>query len=742
MSNPRAANKFASFATALVCGALVLPVGMVDHGHASPKTGSTSAPAQGKTRKTKAYSATVTTRELNLPAEEFDKAKWKFRGAERHAQGKTIEVTEKNGTIVRRTEVDGPIKAGEFTRTITTLKVKPAKPSKAKGRAAPTKVADPYQRPWTKRQAKYLVSDQALGANLDFDAGATTVKLWWPDADRVELHLIDSGKKLRMMPARDGVWSVAAGAPAELAGQAYEFILDGKTRIADPYGRAQTGDAGPSRFVDLRYRWRDQGFLPPKAPSDWVIAELHVGDETNHGSAPVPPALRGTFKGMAHPAVVKYYKDLGINAIQLLPIMQSVEGKHWGYMTSGYFAATERYGTPQDFQALVDAYHQAGIAVMMDVVYNHTATNAPQFGMFEGNYHYRRTPDGHYYNGAGVGNETASENPMVRKLILDSKRYWREQFHVDGFRDDLAAMIDRGTIRKASRLYVRSDASLSGKGKRKAPARRPGSRDALATGEPWSADGRTQWQAGDGLPISSWDDKYREAAREFVLGHGNLDLIRTMVSGNVKPFGSGATPAATMKYIESHDEETVADLVGPGGASRARLALGLLAITQGPVMIGQAQELMRSKDGPPNLYDNPIRGQKKWDTAAAQATEFSFAAGMLKFRTSTPYFRYNRALTARDITWMTPTQGPRKNWFGFEIKAPADAAPPAGGGAWPNVIVLANSEDTDWAHFQLPAGEWTVVTDGVRVNATAGVAPAAAGDYRVPPKSFVMLMQR
>ncbi|MBK9071261.1 MAG: hypothetical protein IPL79_09710 [Myxococcales bacterium] len=729
-------------ATAVVCAALVMPVVAVDLGHASPKAKPTSTRGQPQTRKTKTYSASVEKRELVLPAEAFDAAKSKFRGAERHAQGKTIEVTETNGSVVRRTEVDSPIKDATFTRTITTLKLEPTGHGKGSKRTEPAKAADPYKRPWTKRQAKFLVSDQVLGPTLDFDAGTAEVKLWWPDAEQVELHLIDSGKKLRMIPGRDGVWSVAAGAPAQLTGQRYEFILDGSRPIADPYGHAQTGDAGPSRFVDLRYRWNDQGFLPPKAPSDWVIAELHVGDETNHGSAPVPAALRGTFKGMAHPAVVKYYKDLGVNAIQLLPIMQSVEGKHWGYMTSGYFAAAERYGTPADFQHLVDEYHKAGIAVMMDVVYNHTATQAPQFGMFDGNYHYRRTADGQYANGAGVGNETATENPMVRKLILDSKRYWREHFHVDGFRDDLAAMIDRGTIRRASRLYVRSDDSLSGTPGRKAPARRPGSRKALATGEPWSADGRTQWQAGDGLPISSWDDSFREAARAFVLGHGNLDQIRTVVAGNVRPFGIGATPAATMKYIESHDEETVGDLVGPGGAARARLALGLLAITQGPVMIGQAQEIMRSKDGPPNLYDNPIRGQKKWAAIKTQATEFSFTAGMLKFRATTPYFRYNQPLTSRDVTWLTPKQGTRNTWFGFEIKAPADAVPPTGGGAWPNVIVLANSEETEWAHFDLPAGEWKVVTDGVRVDAIAGVAPAAAGDYRVPPKSLVMLMQR
>jgi len=662
-------------------------------------------------------------RRYSLPEEQWRSDKHGFRGADRHALGKIIKIEERGNKLIRREETDGPVINGRFERIVHTT-------IGSKGPIA--KTTGPR---WSAQDARFLFSKKKLGPMMDHKKGTVTMNLWWPEAQKVELHLIDDNKILPMHAELDGVWTIEAGkTPAQLNGKRYQFLVDGKA-IPDPYGRSQVGDKGPSRFVDTRFKWTDRKFVPPKRTADWVIEEVHIGDETNAADSPVPAALRGTYAGMAHPSVVQYYKDLGVNAIEVMPVMQSVEGKHWGYMTSGFFAAADRFASrPEnalsELQNMVNEYHKAGIAVVMDVVYNHTANGAPQFQMFNDTYFHRTKPDGSKYDAGGVGNEMASENPMARKLILESKRFWQEEVHIDGFRDDLGGIIDRATMRKSVRLKLNRDMQT----KRR-----------FATSEPWAWDkSRELWHAGDfdgtsARPISAWDSNYREASKAFMLGHGNVAQMKTMVAGNVRPYGPGATPESTTKYNGSHDEKTPADLAGWKGEARARLALGILAVSQGPLMLDHAQEIMRSKGGRSNLYDDPVNGRKPWSQVKSSADVLSFTRGMIKFRNTTPYFRYGRALTANDISWMQPRDGYKDTAFGFVLKAPADAKPPQGGGKWPEVIVLTNSEESTWTKFDLPPGNWKVITDGVKVDANQGVSAPAVGDYGVPPKSMVML---
>lgn len=688
---------------------------------------------------------------LRLPAERWDQATHRFRGAVRHPLGTRISFRRRGKTLIKRTEADGPVVDGQFERTVTETRIPAPTPAAAAAAGREATAATPPP-PWSKDEARFLFTTKKLGAAVN-PRGEMELTLWWPEADKVELRLLDSDQALTMVPEEDGVWRVAVpGKASALYGKRYEFVVDGAKRMADPYGRSQDGDLGPSRFVDEAFAWGDQAFVPPTRTTDWIVAEVHVGDETSHASSPVPAPLRGTYLGMAHPSVIAHYKELGVNAIELMPVMESRQGAHWGYMTSAFFAPSDRFATApgratQELKTLVDAYHKAGIAVVMDVVYNHTANGLPHFDLFGGNYFYRNDAAGRRHNAAGVGNEFATENPMAQKLVLDSKRYWMEEFHIDGTRDDLANVVDRDTTRKATRLKI--DGQPTSPAGAKHPQKQT-RKFRFLTGEPWAWDkSREQWQAGDfdgttPRVISSWDARFRETAREFLQGKAQADALKTVIAGNVRPFGPGQTPASMTKYIESHDESTVGDIVGPSGVARANLAMGLLAVAQGPIMLGHAQEWMRSKNGPPNLYDDPIRGQKRWATTPAQAQAFAFAKAILAYRKGNPHFHYQRALTSDDIRWLSPTSGDGEGsgaFVGFAIKAPADAPPPKGRAAWGEIIVLMNAHATATASYDLPAGQWKVVTDGTRFDAQRGIYAHALGSYRVNPGSIVILEQ-
>jgi pullulanase len=405
-------------------------------------------------------------------------------------------------------------------------------------------------------------------------------------------------------------------------------------------------------------------------------------------------------------------------------------------MPSNYFAPAERLASsgpnaPRELQNLVNEYHKAGIAVIMDVVYNHTANEVPHFAVLGGKYHHRVSSDGQYANAAGCGNEVASEHPMTRKMILDSKRFWMEQYHIDGTRDDLASIVDVETMRKGTRLKLHRGGMQT--------------KHRFFTSEPWAWDkSREKWQAGDldgstHRPISAWDARYREGMKRFVLGQGSLDEVMTLVAGNVRPYGPGLSPEHLTKYLESHDDQNIADLVAHD-SRRARLALGVLAVSQGPIMLGHAQEIMRGKRQT-NCYNDAISGRKVWSKVESTRDVLQFASGLLAFRKNTPYFRYGRPLTESDITWLEPNEGRRDTLLGFKLRAPAEARPPRTGGRWPEVIVLANSDGAEWGNFSLPPGRWKVVTNGERLDAEHGVVAPAVGSYGVPPKAFVILSQ-
>ncbi|MBD7996148.1 glycogen debranching protein GlgX [Arthrobacter sp. Sa2CUA1] len=361
--------------------------------------------------------------------------------------------------------------------------------------------------------------------------------------------------------------------------------------LLDPYGRGiQTvyGDAGQPLYFSVAteqaFDWgRDQH---PHLPwRDTVVYEAHVRGMTMlHPD--VPEELRGTYAGMGHPAVIEYLLDLGITAVELLPVHFHIDEPHlqdlglsnyWGYNTLGFFSPHTGYATagaqaagPQAVQdevkAMVKALHQAGIEVILDVVYNHTAEGAQDEpalcwrGLGDAVY-YRHTADGRYLDTTGCGNTLDFSEPRVIQMALDSLRYWVSEFHVDGFRFDLAPTL----ARDAENRYERRHPLLV------ALAADPLMQGIKLIAEPWDL-GPDGWQTGNFPPgWADWNDHFRDTVRDFWLVDqaalaagepaGSLARLGGALAGSAELFArSDRTPLSSINLVTAHDGFTMADL--------------------------------------------------------------------------------------------------------------------------------------------------------------------------------------
>ncbi|GAL58122.1 glycogen debranching enzyme [Pseudescherichia vulneris NBRC 102420] len=450
-----------------------------------------------------------------------------------------------------------------------------------------------------------------LGAN--YDGEGVNFALFSAHAERVELCLYDpSGKhEIGRMDLPENTHEVWHGYVSGLQpGTLYGFRVHGpfdpenghrfnpNKLVIDPYARELVGDVewNEAHFAydmlhedkDLTFDKRDSAPFMPKCrvvnPNefDWqdnnrpnipwsqaIIYETHVKGFTQLNSA-LPQALRGNFEGMGHKATVDYIKNLGITSVELLPIHWFPDDQHlldrglknfWGYNTLGFFAPASRYFGPkgiQGFRDMVRAFHDAGIEVILDVVYNHTAEGnelGPTLS-FKGidNFSYYRTmPDQHryYINDTGTGNTVNTSHPRVLQMVMDSLRYWAESMHIDGFRFDLGTILGRepeGFDQRGGFFdAITQDPVLS---------------KLKLIGEPWDI-GPGGYQVG-GFPPgwAEWNDKYRDTVREYWKGDNVAQdfASRLLGSGDLYDI-RGRRPWASVNFITAHDGFTLNDLV-------------------------------------------------------------------------------------------------------------------------------------------------------------------------------------
>ncbi|WP_411104179.1 glycogen debranching protein GlgX [Streptomyces sp. cmx-4-9] len=589
-----------------------------------------------------------------------------------------------------------------------------------------------------------------LGATPD--GTGTNFALFSDCAETVELCLIgDDGREQRItLPEVDGgVWHgrVAGIGP----GQRYGYRVHGPWNpdeglrcnpaklLLDPYARAVDGqiDGDPSLsghdpedpdrpdgrdslgHVPLgvvtgdAFDW--EGDRPPgRAFHDSVIYEAHVKGLTRRHPE-VPEHLRGTYAGVAHPAVVRHLQALGVTALELMPVHQFTQdgfltdrglSNYWGYNTIGYFAPHNAYaaggslgGQVTEFKDMVKALHRAGIEVILDVVYNHTAEGNDQgptlsFRGIDNPSYYRLVDDSpaHYYDTTGTGNSLLMRHPAVLQLIMDSLRYWVTEMHVDGFRFDLAATLARQfhDVDKLSAFFdiVHQDPVIS---------------RVKLIAEPWDI-GEGGYQVGNFPALwSEWNGRYRDAVRSFWRGDASsLPEFAARIAGSADLYQPDRRrPRAGINFITAHDGFTLRDLVsynerhneangedgrdgdadnrswncGAEGADagadvlrlRARQQRNLMAtlcLSLGVPMISHGDELGRTQNGNNNVYcqDNEL-AWIDWDLDAADTELLAFTRQALNLRSRQPVLRSRRfpqgaptdaAAPAADIVWLRP----------------------------------------------------------------------------------------
>ncbi len=590
-----------------------------------------------------------------------------------------------------------------------------------------------------------------LGAT--FDGAGTNFALFSEAAERVELCLIDDDGAETRVPVSevDGfVWH--AYLPRVVPGQRYGFRVHGPydpdngnrcnpaKLLLDPYAKAIEGQIdGDESLFSYTFEdpdtFNDQDSLAHTMLSvvinpffDWgndrpprreyhetVIYEAHVkGLSMTHPG--VPDDIRGTYAAIGHPSIIQHLTDLGVTALELMPIHQFVQdttlvdqglANYWGYNTIGFFAPHNAYSSAgqrgqqvQEFKAMVRALHEADIEVILDVVYNHTAEGnhlGPTL-CFRGidNAAYYRLVDedrSHYYDTTGTGNSLLMRHPHVLQLIMDSLRYWVTDMHVDGFRFDLAATLAR-QFHEVDRLsaffdIVQQDPIIS---------------QVKLIAEPWDI-GDGGYQVGNFPPLwTEWNGKYRDTVRDFWRGEpSTLAEFGSRITGSSDLYqGDGRHPIASVNFVTAHDGFTMRDLVSYNGKHneangegnndgeshnrswncgaegetqdpavlelrerQQRNFLATLLLSQGVPMIAHGDELGRSQGGNNNVYcqDNEI-AWIDWNLQPWQHELNGFTARLVRLRRDHPVFRRRRFFKGSakeggqseigDIAWFTP----------------------------------------------------------------------------------------
>ncbi|SEG90804.1 glycogen operon protein [Thermomonospora echinospora] len=598
---------------------------------------------------------------------------------------------------------------------------------------------------------------QAYPLGAHFDGAGTNFAVFSEAATQVELCLFDEagpdGRETRLpLPEVDGfVWH--GYLPGVMPGQRYGFRVHGpydparghrcnpNKLLLDPYAQAIEGeidwdqacfgytfgdpwsrndlDSAPhmprSVVVNPYFDWGDD--RPPRTPyHETVIYEAHVKGLTI-AHPDIPERLRGTYAGLAHPVMVEYLRDLGVTAVELMPVHQFVHDdvlierglrNYWGYNTIGFFAPHNEYSSSGsrgeqvlEFKSMVKSLHEAGIEVILDVVYNHTAEGnhlgpTLSFKGLDNQRYYRLVDDDprYYMDTTGTGNSLLMRSPHVLQLIMDSLRYWVTEMHVDGFRFDLAATLAR-ELHEVDRLsaffdLVQQDPVVS---------------RVKLIAEPWDV-GEGGYQVGNFPPLwTEWNGKYRDTVRDFWRGRpATMPDFASRLTGSSDLYADdGRRPIASINFVTCHDGFTLHDLVsydhkhneangednrdgtddnrswncGHEGPTddlavltlrerQKRNLLTTLLLSQGVPMLSHGDELGRTQHGNNNAYcqDNELAWMD-WERLREHFPLLDFVRRLSRLRAEHPVFRRRRFFRGRppadpdasrlsDIGWFTP----------------------------------------------------------------------------------------
>ncbi|WP_035678247.1 glycogen debranching protein GlgX [Azospirillum brasilense] len=668
-----------------------------------------------------------------------------------------------------------------------------------------------------------------LGVNFAlFSANATKVELCLFDQDgRRELERIE------LPEYTDEVWH--GYLPDARPGTVYGYRVHGPYEpkaghrfnpnklLLDPYAKHMVG---PLRWSDAHFGYRvgsprgdlsfDRRDSAPGMPKCVVIDPAFTWGHDRHPAIPweksifyethvrgytmrhpaVPPQYRGTFAGLAQQEVVEYIRSLGVTAVELLPVHAFVDDRYllekglrnyWGYNSVGFFAPEPRYmttGVLSEFKTMVARLHEAGIEVILDVVYNHTGEGnhlgpTLSFKGIDNLSYYRLLPDNprFYINDTGTGNTLNLSHPRVLQMVMDSLRYWVTEMHVDGFRFDLATVLARepyGFDPGSGFLdAVRQDPALA---------------DVKLIAEPWDV-GPGGYQVGNFPPgWAEWNDRYRDTVRRYWRGDdGMLPELAGRIAGSSDLFEKrGRRPWSSVNFVTAHDGFTLHDLVsyndkhnwangednrdghshniswnhGAEGATddpeinalrfrQMRNLLATLLLSQGTPMILAGDEFARSQNGNNNAYcqDNEI-SWIDWEGVSDEGWALTdFVRHLIGLRQSHPLLRrgrfftgaYNPDLEVKDLTWITPAgeektteqwQDPMARCLGMLLDGRAQATGIKKAASDATLLLIINAYH-DVVPFKLPevagGSRWLTLVDTTEPDRLE-VATAQTGD--------------
>lgn len=631
-------------------------------------------------------------------------------------------------------------------------------------------------------EKKAVTDYQAYAANLDksaysgndlgasYSKKATTFKVWSPNAASVRVNIFEHGSdnegdagsimsRAMSLDKTTGVWSVTIN--GDLLNKYYTYsVTHGKTtkETADVYAKACGVNGQRSMVVDLSTTnpegWKNDKHVLVQNQTDASVWEISVADFSSSESSGVSEANRGkylafteegtTVNGVqgASSTCVDYLKKLGVKYVQIMPFYDfgSVDESknimdqyNWGYDPVNYNCPEGSYSTNpkkgevriKECKQMIQALHNAGIGVIMDVVYNHTYTSDSWLQRTVPNYYYRMNNDGTFSNGSGCSNDTASEHLMFRKYMIDSVTYWASEYHIDGFRFDLMGLHDVTTMNSIRTALDNLYADGSGS-------------QILMYGEAW--DMATNCDEGTVLAsqknlkqlsdrIGAFDDTIRDAIKgstggtdgAFVQEGSRRANLKTGIAGQSDTTtGWANVPSQCVTYASCHDnlclyDKLVGSVYGADGKYRKRyedlvamnkLSAAIVITSQGiPFSLG-GEEFCRSKDGDENSYASSRKeNMLDWENVDLYSDVIEYYRGLYKIRDAFAAFSDSTAATANSLTYLSDVP---KGVTGYTINNTES-------GKWSQMCVIFNGSDS--AQNVTAKGDWVVLAD----NKTAGL---------------------
>lgn len=631
-------------------------------------------------------------------------------------------------------------------------------------------------------EKKTVTDYQAYAANLDksaysgndlgasYSKKATTFKVWSPNAASVRVNIFEHGSdnegdagsimsRAMSLDKTTGVWSVTIN--GDLLNKYYTYsVTHGKTtkETADVYAKACGVNGQRSMVVDLSTTnpegWKNDKHVLVQNQTDASVWEISVADFSSSESSGVSEANRGkylafteegtTVNGVqgASSTCIDYLKKLGVKYVQIMPFYDfgSVDESknimdqyNWGYDPVNYNCPEGSYSTNpkkgevriKECKQMIQALHNAGIGVIMDVVYNHTYTSDSWLQRTVPNYYYRMNNDGTFSNGSGCSNDTASEHLMFRKYMIDSVTYWASEYHIDGFRFDLMGLHDVTTMNSIRTALDNLYADGSGS-------------QILMYGEAW--DMATNCDEGTVLAsqknlkqlsdrIGAFDDTIRDAIKgstggtdgAFVQEGSRRANLKTGIAGQSDTTtGWANVPSQCVTYASCHDnlclyDKLVGSVYGADGKYRKRyedlvamnkLSAAIVITSQGiPFSLG-GEEFCRSKDGDENSYASSRKeNMLDWENVDLYSDVIEYYRGLYKIRDAFAAFSDSTAATANSLTYLSDVP---KGVMGYTINNTES-------GKWSQMCVIFNGSDS--AQNVTAKGDWVVLAD----NKTAGL---------------------